>query len=401
MTSKTLNTTHPRKALWAIFLIVAVDVLGLTLILPLLPFYAEKFGATPTQVGLLSATFAFFQLIAGPILGNLSDRYGRRPLLIISQLGTLAGFLMLGYAETLWVIFLSRVIDGATAGNLSLAQAYISDVTEPKDRARAFGMIGIAFGLGFMVGPGISGFLSQYGYHYPAFAAAALSGLSVLCTALFLKDVPIKSSSRAMRRSAFHTATYSHYFSRPELGNLLAQFLLFGFAFATYISGFALFCERRFTLSGGAPFGPTEVGYLYAFTGMVGVVIQGGLLGKLAALWGERKLSRIGFLALGVSFFLLGFARNVPELLVSITLGSFGSSVLRPTVTSLISQTASPQEQGAVLGIAQSLMSISQTIAPVIGGFLIEQGLLTGWALVAGSLALTGLTLAMRRARSK
>jgi len=388
-------TTDTRKALWAIFLIVAVDVLGLTLIFPLLPFYAEKFGASPLQVGLLSATYAFFQLIAGPILGSLSDRFGRKPLLVLSQIGTLAGFLMLGFAETLWLIFLSRVIDGATAGNISLAQAYISDVTEPRNRAQAFGVIGIAFGLGFMVGPGVSGFLSQYDYRYPAFAAAALSALSVVCTLLLLKEAPRQKESSETRYAAFRIRTYSEYFSRPELGRLLGQFLLFGFAFATNISGFALFCERRFTTSEGQPYGPTEVGYLYAFTGLIGVVIQGGLLGKLASLWGEKKLSQLGFTAIGVAFLLLGFSRSLPELVVAITLSSFGSSVLRPSMTSLISQAAAPKEQGIVLGIAQSLISISQTLAPIAGGFLIEKGYLTGWAIQAGGLALLGLALSL------
>ncbi|HVW11057.1 MAG TPA: MFS transporter, partial [Bryobacteraceae bacterium] len=155
-----------RSPLLPIFLIVLVDILGMTIILPLLPFYALHFGASDTVVGLLISTYALCQLVAGPVLGSWSDRIGRKPLLILSQLGTFIGFLILANAWTLWVIFLSRVIDGITAGNLSLAQAYIADVTEPQNRAKSFGVIGIAFGIGFLVGPGISGFLSQYGYTY-------------------------------------------------------------------------------------------------------------------------------------------------------------------------------------------------------------------------------------------
>src|SRR5580693_4355995 len=165
-----------RSPLLPIFLIVLVDVLGMTIILPLLPFYAEHFGASALQVGLLVSTYALCQLVAGPVLGQWSDRMGRRkPLLIVSQLGTFAGFLILASAHSLWVVFLSRVIDGLTAGNLSLAQAYIADVTEPEHRAKSFGIIGIAFGIGFLIGPATSGFLSQYGYTYPILAAAALS----------------------------------------------------------------------------------------------------------------------------------------------------------------------------------------------------------------------------------
>ena len=175
-----------KSPLLPIFLIVSVDVLGLTIILPLLPFYAEHYGASPAVVGLLVSLYAFCQLIAGPMLGRLSDHMGRRPLLLVSQVGTFIGFLILAYAHALWVIFLSRAIDGITAGNLSLAQAYISDVTRPEDRAKSFGLIGIAFGIGFLIGPAVSGILAKSDYRYPVFAAAGLSALSILATAVLL-----------------------------------------------------------------------------------------------------------------------------------------------------------------------------------------------------------------------
>src|SRR6266581_9449424 len=175
--------------LFSIFLIVLVDVMGLTIILPLLPFYAESLGATPAIVGLIVATYAFCQLIAGPPLGHLSDRVGRRPVLLVSQMGTFAGFLILASAHVLWMVFLARIIDGLTAGNLTVAQAYISDVTEPENRAKSFGIIGIAFGIGFLIGPAISGFLAQYDYRYPIFAAAVLSATSIVTTWILLPSV--------------------------------------------------------------------------------------------------------------------------------------------------------------------------------------------------------------------
>src|SRR5207244_1988253 len=175
--------------LLSIFLIVLVDVLGLTIILPLLPFYAESMGATPATVGLLVSTYALCQLIAGPPLGHLSDRIGRRPVLLVSQVGTCIGFLILAYAHTLWLVFLARIIDGLTAGNLTVAQAYIADVTDVENRTKSFGLIGIAFGLGFLAGPGISGFLAQYGNTYPIFAAAGLSFTSIMCTYFLLPAV--------------------------------------------------------------------------------------------------------------------------------------------------------------------------------------------------------------------
>jgi len=176
------------SALLPIFLVVLVDILGLTLILPLLPFYAERFGASPIVVGLLGATFAACQLVSGPILGGLSDRFGRRPLLLVSQVGTFLGFLLLARADALWMVFVSRVIDGATAGNLTIAQAYITDVTPPSQRARAFALIGVSFGLGFLVGPAVSGWLAHYDHRWPIYAAAGLSATSVAATALLLRD---------------------------------------------------------------------------------------------------------------------------------------------------------------------------------------------------------------------
>src|SRR5579863_767338 len=210
--------TAGRSPLLPIFLIVLVDVLGLTIILPLLPFYAEHFGASATVVGLLISSYACCQLIAGPILGRMSDHMGSRPLLLVSQLGTFIGFLILAYANALWLVFLSRIIDGATAGNLSLAQAYISDVTKPEERAKSFALIGIAFGMGFLLGPGLSGFLAQYSYQYPIFAAAALSATSILSTYFLLPtNVPVAADGSTPRKfTVLDWGNYARYFRTPE-----------------------------------------------------------------------------------------------------------------------------------------------------------------------------------------
>ena len=383
-----------RSPLFPIFLIVSVDVLGLTIILPLLPFYAEKFGATPTVVGLLVSTYAFCQLIAGPVLGQMSDRSGRRPLLLVSQAGTFLGFLILAYAGSLWVIFLSRIIDGFTAGNLSLAQAYISDVTKPEERAKSFGIIGIAFGMGFLIGPGISGFLSQYSYQLPIFAAAALSATSILATYFLLPNNPPASleGTMARRLTLLDWRTYASYFRRPELAPLLWQFFAFTFAFSLFISGFALFAERRYTWH-GQPFGPKQVGYVYAFVGFLGIILQGGLIGRLVKAVGETKLVRAGFFAAAIGFAFLGFTYSIPMLLVVSAVATIGTGALRPALTSLITQKASRSEQGAVLGLNQSLMSISAIIAPFIGGMLIDHSLLATWALVAAVVSAIGLLL--------
>ena len=384
-----------KKTLLPIFLIVAVDILGMTIIMPLLPFYAEKYGATPQVVGWLITTYAFCQLIAGPILGKLSDRFGRRPLLIVSQLGTFVGFLILGFARTLWVIFFSRFLDGITAGNLSLAQAYISDVTEPKDRAKSFGVIGIAFGLGFLIGPALSGFLAQYDYTWPAWAAAALSFTSVACTYFLLPQVrPHEAGGEeagpgGKRLSLLDWGAYAKYFRQPGLDAILVQFLLFCLFFSLFISGFALFAERRFFLH-GRPFGPKEVGYIFAYSGLLGVIIQGGLLGRLVSRFGERNLARAGFVSAAVGLTALAFTSPVALVLPVFTAIAFGTGVLRPVLTSQVTTHVSRREQGVVLGLTQSLNSTASIVAPLAAGFLIGRLDLRSWALLGAGLALAG-----------
>jgi MFS family permease len=379
-----------------IFLIVVVDILGYTLILPLLPFYAENLGASPAVIGFLIATYAVCQLVAGPLIGRASDHIGRRPMLLMSQIGTLIGFLILAAANALWLVFLSRAIDGLTAGNLPLAQAYISDVTRPEERARAFGIIGIAFGFGFLVGPAVSGFLSTFGYHYPILAAAALSFLSILTTYLLLPARPPHPAGQdeapvgpgGERLTLLEWGRYLEYFRRPVLSPLLFKFLSFVFSFSLFVAGFALFCERRYTWQ-GRPFGPKEVGYIFAYSGLIGGLIQGGMLGRLVKRFGERPLLAIGFVFAVIGYAAIGFAYTILALLIGATIATFGG-VIRPVVTSLITQASGRREQGAVLGLTQSLTSISQIVAPVIAGFLIQRMLLVEWALLAAGVSAAG-----------
>ena len=376
-----------KSPLLPIFLIVSVDVLGLTIILPLLPFYAEKFGASPAVVGLLVSSYALCQLVAGPILGRWSDHMGRRPLLLVSQVGTLIGFLILAYANALWLIFLSRIIDGLTAGNLSLAQAYISDVTKPEDRAKSFAIIGIAFGMGFLIGPAISGFLAQYSYQYPIFAAAALSATSILATYFLLPSgAPAAADPLTPRKfTVLDWGNYLRYFREPSLRPLLWQFFAFTLAFAMFMSGFPLFAERRFAWH-GHPFGVKEVGYVYAYLGLLGVILQGGLIGRLVKIFGEPNLVRAGFFFAMTGLIALGFTYGVPLLLVVSAVASSGMGAIRPALTSLITQKAARSEQGVVLGLTQSLNSIAAIVAPAVGGLLIDHSLLGVWALVAAAI---------------
>ncbi|WP_437924376.1 MFS transporter [Sorangium sp. So ce291] len=389
-----------RSPLLPIFLTVFVDVLGLTLVLPLLPFYAEHFGASELVVGVLAASYAVCQLVSGPILGRISDRAGRKPTLLASQTGTFIGFLVLGSASSLWMLFLGRIIDGLTAGNLTIAQAYISDVTRPEERTRAFGLIGIAFGSGFLLGPAITGELaSRFGYGAPAYGAAVLSLTSILLTATLLPAKPVApaASPEAAATAAPRPAAIGRgdairrYFDRPLPRRRLLEFFAFSLSFSTLIGGLALFLERRFS------FGVKETGYLYAFSGLIGGSIQGGLIGRLARRYGEERLALVGFATMVIGYGLLGAAYTLPTLLVLVAIAAFGAAVVRPSVTTLLTKSVGRDEQGAALGVSQSLASISQIVGPIGAGWLIEHRALAAYGLMAASFAALGFVLGLQK----
>lgn len=398
---KPSDATSSRSALIPIFFIVFVDILGLTIMIPFLPFYAQKFGATPTVVGAVISSYAIFQLVSGPILGSLSDRYGRRPVLLLSQLGTFIGFAILAWANALWMVFLSRVVDGATAGNITVAQATIADVTKPHERVRAFSIIGISFGLGFLLGPAISGVLLEFNPNAPIYAAMLLSATSVVLTYFMLPEPPthVVQAPGERRAGVFDWSQYRMFFQDPKIRSYLIQFLLFAFSFSIFFSGFPLFAERRLFWR-GEPFGAREVGYLYAFSGCLGVFIQGGLVARLSNRFGETKMVACGFLACVVGYAILAETHSIPTLLVSATVSAFGTGFLRPTLTSLISRNSPPQHQGKVFGLTASITSVSQIVAPLLAGAMIDFGWLALWGLSASAIALGGLALILR-ARSE
>lgn len=400
-----------RSALLPIFLIVLVDVLGFTIVIPLLGLYAEKFGASPLVATTLVSVYAVCSLISTPLIGRLSDQYGRKPLLMVSQAGTCAGFVMLGFSNALWMVFAGRVLDGLTAGNLSIAQAYISDHTRPEDRAKAFGVIGVAFGIGFMFGPALGGWLGErYGMHMPFVVAACLSLTSILATYTLLpKDAPKvdptgpagDAGPGGRRPGALDWRTYAEYFRRPGLLPLYAQFFLFSFAFSCFFSGFALYAERKFTTAGGRPWGGDDVGYLFAYTGLLGIILQGGLIGRLVKRFGELNLTIFGFLACAIAYVTVGLAHTLLPLLVGATISAFGNGVLRPVITSRLTQAVGRHEQGVAIGISGSLSSLAMAMAPPTGGAMLDGHWLLAWALVPASVVTLGLlvTLAAPGAR--
>jgi MFS transporter, DHA1 family, tetracycline resistance protein len=392
-----------RASLLPIFLIVLVDVLGLSIVLPLLAVYAETFGASAQLAALLIPVYSLCQAVAGPMLGALSDRIGRRRVLLISQAGTLVGFLCIASAQALWMIFLGRVLDGLTAGNLGVAQAYIADNTEPKNRARSLALIGIAFGVGFTLGPGITVALLKYGMSAPLYVAAGLSLTSIVCTATLLprdsrtrpQPTDLSGLPGGQRLGLLSWHRYPAFFRRPVLGGVLVEFFLYQLAFYMFISGFALFAERRFSWN-GQPFTPREIGWVYVFSGVLGIVIQGFLLGRLVKAFQEPRVIRLGIVCLGIGYALLGYVEPVAPLLVAIAFSTVGNGVLRPCLTSITTQVIGRQEQGVVLGLTQTLASVASVLAGSLSGWLIEHRWLTAWGWVAAGFCAVALAVSSR-----
>jgi MFS family permease len=320
-------------------------------------------------------------------------------MLLLSQAGTLLGFVVMALAPSLKWLFLARAIDGSTAGNLSLAQAYISDHTKPEDRTKAFALIGIAFGNGFFFGPAVSGWLVKYGIATPIWFAALLSLTSIIATATLLpnKEPPrVEDSPEApqgpggTRLGLFDWGAYVDFFKRPVLAGVLVQFFLYIFAFSTFNAGFALFAERRFTWH-GLPFTTREIGFVFAYAGFLGIVLQGGAIRVLSKRLGEAPLVWTGFVSLIIGYGVLADAHGIRILILAATITAYGTSAVRPALTTLVTRAARRDEQGVVLGLNQSMNSLAQIAAPPLAGLLIDRGWLAGWAPVASAAALLGL----------
>ena len=353
-----------RSPLLPIFLIVFIDLLGFGLILPLLPFYAESFGASGLVVGLLIASYSLMQFIGAPILGRLSDKWGRRPVLLLSQLGTFVGFIILGVANSLLLLFLARIVDGVSGANLSTAQAYISDVTEEKDRAKSFGLIGAAFGLGFILGPAAGGWLSTFGYQVPAFVAAGLSALTMVLTYIMLPE-PVRKGGVANARRPFSIEALKRAITHPAVGSLLAIGFTFGVAFTMFQTSFALFAASRLG------FTEQETGFVLAYVGVLSVIMQVVVVSRLVKKLGERQSLVISIAALALGLGLMSMVQTPLALLVVMPIMSFGGGATTPVLTSLITKSVDRTEVGGMLGITSSVDSAGRIVAPIVGNGLL------------------------------
>ncbi|MDB5405862.1 MAG: tetracycline resistance efflux pump [Rhodospirillales bacterium] len=351
-----------------LFAIVLTDLIGFGLVVPLLPFYGTHYGASPAEVTQLMATYSLMQLFVAPIWGRLSDRYGRRPILLLSLAGSIVSYLWLGFADALWMLFAARAVQGACAGNIAAAQAYVADITTPETRAKGMGVIGAAFGFGFIIGPAVGGALAGPDplnpmLTLPAFAGAGLSGLAFLGTLLFLEESLPAESRRSAARVGRLTAI-AQALRRPDLRLLISLYFLIIFAFAGMETTFALWAKEQFG------WGPSSVGYLFAYVGILGAVIQGGLIGRLTRRFGEERLLLAGTICLLLGMLGIPLASRVPYLFVATGILSIGFAMAQPSIASLISRRAAAHEQGEVLGVSQSAGSLARVVGPLVAGFL-------------------------------
>jgi len=365
-----------RSPLIVIFTTVFIDLVGFGIVIPVLPFYAEgtAFNATPRTVGLLFASYSIMQLIFSPILGGLSDKHGRRPVLLLSIIGTGIGFLILGMATTLWMLFIGRILDGITGGNISTAQAYIADVTTEENRAKGMGLIGAAFGLGFIFGPAIGGILSHWGIHVPFFFAAALCFANA--TLLFFTLPETITADHPAKHSAAGGRSLGHVIAslkQPKLAYVLVIYFLFIVAFSIMTTSFSLYTMFRFG------YDAQHTGYLFAYVGLIAVIIQGGLIGRLVKRFGEIPLVIFGALCFAISLFAVPFVGPAAGGLGALLLGggvfSMGNSLATPALTSLASKSVGPAEQGVVLGVTQSTASLARAVGPSLAAILISSSI--------------------------
>jgi DHA1 family tetracycline resistance protein-like MFS transporter len=365
-----------RSPLIVIFTTVFIDLVGFGIVIPVLPLYAEGtvFNATPRMVGLLFASYSIMQLLAAPVLGRLSDKHGRRPVLLFSIIGTGVGFLILGFANTLWMLFVGRILDGITGGNISTAQAYIADITTREDRAKGMGLVGAAFGLGFIFGPAIGGVLSRWGIHMPFFFAAALCfGNAVL---LFFnlpetvtRDSPIRNSASRGRG----LTPLINALKQPRLTFVITIYFLFIVAFSIMTTSFSLYTMFRFG------YDAQHNGYLFAYVGVISVIVQGGLIGRLVKRFGELPLVLFGALFFAASLFAVPFvgpaSGGVFALLMGGGIFALGNSLATPALTSLGSRSVGAAEQGTVLGVMQSAASLARAVGPSMTALLIHSSI--------------------------
>lgn len=387
-----------RTPLGVLFVTVFVDLLGFGIVIPLLPYYAQTFHASGFTAGLLIACYSAMQFACAPFWGGLSDRIGRRPVMLISLAASTISYVLFAAATNLTLLFVSRLLAGAGGANVAVAQAFIADTTSEQERARGMGMIGAAFGLGFVFGPAIGGLLASRGHAVPGIAAALICGLNWLVAYWRLPESRRDTGEVAHRShgaAAIALRRLPAALRRPQLGTVIAVSFAVVFSFATMETTLSLLCAARF----GLP--PREIYWLFGFMGVATSVVQGGLIGRLAHVLSERTLLVSGCALLALGLLVTPFAHPYGPLLFALASLACGQGIASPTVSSMISKLSEASEQGEVLGIAQSLGSLARVLGPVSGGVLFDWGpprpyLATGLLMIATTVLASRVAMASR-----
>ena len=389
----------PKGALGIIFLIVLIDLMGFGIIIPLLPFYVRDPAYNPMKVTLLFSIYSICQFIGAPILGAISDRKGRKPVLAFSQLGSAVGYILLGLATQvqwqwggmlLFLVYLSRIIDGFTGGNISTAQAYISDVTTPQTRSRAMALIGMAFGLGFSFGPFLGGVLGGINQSLPAYVAA---GFSLMAAILTFVRLPESQSHKPVDIEAWlHPSQFKPVLKKPILLQLLLMSFITMAAFVMMESTIGIFLAGHYQYH-GQPFNQKQVGWFFGFVGLVIVIVQGGIIRRVVKKVGDWPLAILGptLVAIGMAVYTLtAFNPLISILLIAGAINAAGRSCQQPTLSSLLARHSDRDEQGIVYGLSNGLGSLARVFGPIIAGLTYPYVRNTGPFITAGILSLAG-----------
>jgi multidrug resistance protein len=386
--AETANGKSSKMPLLLIFLTVFIDLVGFGVIIPLLPTYAEKFGANALEIGFLLMSYSLAQFFFTPFWGRLSDNVGRKPILLTSLAASTIGYVMWGFSGSLLMLFASRIVAGLGNANIAVAQAYISDITTEQNRAKGMGLVGAAFGLGFVLGPAIGGALSSFGLQFAGFIAAFFSLLDLVLTFFFLPE-PKERSRAGHERFKLDLGFYTRNLTAKNLRVALAIFLISTFAFANMEATLVLLTEKRFGYSA------QQNGWMFAFIGLVMVIMQGGLIGRLSQKFGEKKLVIAGSFIAGCGLLATAYASNQALLYFACALLAIGSGMYTPSNQSVISKLSNKEEVGGVLGIGQSLSTLGRILGPVAGGAAFEYiGMESPYFIGAGVMAFAvGLAL--------
>ncbi|GJQ64479.1 MAG: tetracycline resistance MFS efflux pump [Melioribacteraceae bacterium] len=359
---------NKKASLLAVFLTVFIDLMGFGILIPILPNFANRIlGIDEFAIGVLMAIFSLVQFLFNKVLGSISDRYGRRPVILTTLLITTGSYVLFSFSTTFLMLFISRLLAGFGGSNIAVAQAYIADITDDKNRSRGMGLIGAAFGLGFVFGPVIGGFLSKFGYDIAGFGAAGFSFLAFIFAFIFLKeshterDTSIKINMRLLDYSLIKRVMQA-----PVLGLLISIFFIIVFSMANIYGTFALIGEKKYE------FGDLKIGLLFGIFGLVGAVVQGGLIKRLSDNFGAKRLVYAGLVLMMIGLSFIPYGVNFTGVAIAGGLLSFGTGILQPTVLSMISNTIDRRQQGEILGLNQSLASLARVLGPLWGGFSFE-----------------------------